>query len=829
MKGWKPARGYLITRAFLYSLAEILFVIGNGLPVRPAAWFYRWALALNGAHTGAALNRARAVAARGRHDAAWSAFETAVAVVRNSGRISASDMALAGFVGRGMRKAVGRALGAGFSSEERGRAQGQLVELAKEQFWGNIQRGNLERAAAAREVWESAAGATVEVRWAELELAWKLGERAAVGAQARELVERGDWVAPLDALKWARRLWEVEECRDVARRALAWAQVWTPERADVWLLKGRDADARGEREQAARRFERAAALEPDNVELWLARRNRETNANGPAARRMRAAEGVTLTVTGHDAMQVGETAELECALAPVRPGERWVVEVLPPAGWGVVAEPRVQELDGMGRCRFTVRAHRPDRVRGEVWSLTCIAASDNEYALARRRVAVPDTTAGQLLVLVTEDHELWEERGTITRRDVERLLVEKSEFAARAYAPWTHMVEVGSSLRLLDWAVEQDASWSETRAAVRAHLAGEAANGNDLQPHLHAFNVPGSAAFPYRMTGQGLAADDAFLLTPEEERRDFARAYSPHERITAVADAVARVEQVALAGDPDYHAVLWRSGQLEFGDSPEERSWSAVACLRAGLWGDSDIGRGERSAGEVTAFLADVSDPFAPCACGVLAQLPVLNNLEGDYIKEARALARDARQTAEALRGPDGEFKPGVHLVTLLTHDKFINARRGGDDLALGEGGDWATIRAHLSAWQAVGARRVTAREALRALVDDGAGSLRAWPAGAAWDAARGRVSYALELLGRNIPVSEAFPQSVLVTIPPVLRARVRGARAWQGEQELDAEWNSARDLWLRLTQKEAIRLELELAAPEGPVGVGTSGEQIRR
>lgn len=432
--------------------------------------------------------------------------------------------------------------------------------------------------------------------------------------------------------------------------------------------------------------------------------------------------------------------------------------------------------------------------------------------LRRNGIAVPDTKPGKLLLLLTEDHELWEERGTIPRHDVERLLVEKSAFAAEQFAPWTHMVEAGSALALLDWAAEQDAAWQGTRDAAYAHLRDQVKRGNDIQPHLHAFNLPSSSEFPYQVTADGLVLDKAFLLTAEERRKDFARAYAPRERVAAVAESVARLERIATVVDPNYRAVLWRSGQLEYGDDEMDREWSSVALLRAGLFADSDMGKKTFALGTLprTAFFANLDEPFAARAGGELLQLPVTNNLEGDFLTDGRTLAEIAKQTGEALRD-----KPGVHVVTLLTHDKFINARRGGDEFRLDASyNEWAMIRAELDAWRAAGAEQVTARQAIYELLDDGAWRLTAWlcqartlPTG---------VGYTIQLLGKGIMVSDGVPHWVLVTIPPYLRADVAAVRVRQGERELTVDQYCADHFWIRVTAREPeICCEFELRTSE--------------
>ena len=262
---------------------------------------------------------------------------------------------------------------------------------------------------------------------------------------------------------------------------------------------------------------------------------------------------------------------------------------------------------------------------------------------------VDDPRPGRLLLAVTEDHEIQEERGRLPAAALGRLLVEKSRFAADLGVPWTHMVEAGSTLGLTAWAAERgDGPWRDLAREVRAHLAAEVARGNDVQPHLHAFNDPADPGFPYTLRDDGLAPSLAFLLTDAEERGAFASAGDGRKRLATTARAVAAVEEVGRLGDPDYRAVLWRSGLLDYGSTPADRAWSAVALRRAGLLAVSDLPKpaSPRRWRVEPAFPIGWEDPAQPAPGGPLLQLPIAADLEGDFRMGPRRLVRRARASA---------------------------------------------------------------------------------------------------------------------------------------------------------------------------------------
>lgn len=788
-------RAFLLRRLIRYAFAEVVYLLGNVAPRRMATMLWHIALGLNPHHVAAALNRARALQAT-NNAGAWLAFQDALRAIENPHPTSASDLALTWVPGRWVRRLAQRILWRDLPADylmelHDRRNQAVLAQLAQAHFSQTLTAHAWERARLALAVWQRTQPSLASV-WAEIELEFHAGNFLLAAQRAAPLVTPGNFLAPLDALTWAER-WLEQSQLDLAETCLRWAETWTPELAAVWRLRGRLAHQRRNLIQAQRYYERARALAPDDLATFLAHQSLQHS------RPLIETSAVRLRVNAPTAMHVNDQAQLECQLEGAR-GD-WTIHVLPPAGWGVIATPRQQITDANHRCVFTLRACRPQRIRGEAWRLTLVAVRGQHYCVAQTAIEIPDDQPGRVLVLCTEDHEIWEERGVLSAEQLRKLFIEKSQFASAQFSPWTHMVEAGSTLAMTEWAAHQDPAWVELHRAVREHLMAEVRAGNDIQPHWHAFNDPRSPDFPYRLTPAGWTPNDQFLLTAEERRRDFARAYPPPERIRQVADVVAQVERIARQGDPNYRAVMWRTGQLEFGDDANDRAWSAIALLRAGIIADSDL----RDA--LPAFFAGIADPFVPRAGGELIQLPIWGNLEGNFFHDAHALQQRVQTTLTYWRD-----KPGVHLFTLLTHAKFINARRGGDEFRLdAEYGDWVTMRAHLAEWRKQGARFVTARQGIAEWLDDHTWRL------VAWLSEETRVNeqtlrYTLRWLGKNLPVSTDYPHHVLVTIPPFLRARVTHLRVYQGDHAVPVEWNRPDCFWLIVSQTDPpVHCEFQL------------------
>jgi hypothetical protein len=639
------------------------------------------------------------------------------------------------------------------------------------------------------------------------------------------LIAAGSFVSPLDSLTWAARFLDMGDVESSAL-CLGWADRWLPDHPETWRLRARIAASRGDRDAALRCWDRALALMPEDVETYLAR----LAASGTSEPVMAPAAGVRLLVNAPNRIPLGDGAAVSCTLQGCNDCSAWTLHILPPAGWGIVPGRQATGFSVEGRADAELRAMRPDRIRGAAWPVTFLATGPGGHVVSRAAISVPDHRAGRVLVTVTEDHEIHEERGTLDPDMLRRLLVEKSRLAAALGVPWTHVVEAGSVLGLPAHAGSGAPAdpWAALARDIQLHLAEQVACGHDIQPHLHIFNDPASEGFPYSVSSAGWHPSRQFLLTTPERRGAWASASPPPgepgapDRLKSVERAVAQVEQVGHLGDPDYRPVVWRSGLLDFGYTPEDRAWSSVALRHAGLWADSDVPKPGNPFGGVVppAFMASLDAPFEPQPGAALLQLPVVANLEGDYVMGPRLLARRARRCVKAVQHADGQLRPGTHLFTLLTHDKFINARRGRDEFDADlDHGDWAVIRRHIAAWQGLGATFVTAREGVKAVLDELAWSSVPWLAGETFvlrQDGRHEVLYTVTALGQGIPVSPLFPRHLLITVPPFLRGMVDCVHVQQDGVKLPVEWQASHCFWVVSSSGQPLECTFTLARSAG-------------
>lgn len=853
---------FLPQRLLCTALAEVLCLGSRLLPERLALWTLGLCLRLAPHHELAALERAvllqrRAERGAAMVDDAWAAFLDAVEQLANRGDTSASDLYLERALGRFLRRLGSRLLwGRLDDAAALARHHDRLLieghqRLAAAHFVTRLGLSDLDGAERALVHWRSLVGQRDDdgtLRRAAAELAWARGAMDEAAEHLAPWVEGGGFPSPFDALTWAERFLGLStsttdwDALDLGERCLVWARQWLPELAVTWRLWATVAERRGHTEDAERYWGRALALDPQDVSAAVARIS--SRRGWPAVE----APCGQLNLDIPDVLAWGETGRGAVHLTEFSETGDLELHLMPSAGWGLTAGD-VTGFDGATadgrRATFALTAHRPDRVRGEPWPLVALAMGPAGYWVARATVSVDDPRPGEALLVVTEDHEIHEERGILAPEMLERLLVEKSKFAAdlarRLGVPWTHMVEVGSSLAMTDWAADgYDAEdghgehWGSLRDGVRRHLAEELVSGNDLQPHLHTFNDPAYGHFPYAVDARGWHPSARFLLTDAESRGDWASvcpgpgcrtpdAFDPPildrlasvERAVAQVEHMAQVERVARRQRPPkpltWRPVLWRSGLLDYGDDDDARAWSTVALRRAGLLAASDLPKPPSPSARAVpaAFYADWGKPFEPRPGGPLLQLPIVANVEGDYRMGVRRLARRAAACLGAVRD-----RPGIHLFTLLTHDKFINARRRLDEFRLDDSyGDWPVIRRHLEAWISGGARPVTAFEGVRAVVDDTTWSMRGLLVDERLDDTSAH--YRLELFGRGIPCSEDTPQQVLVPLPCSLRSRVLGIQVTQGPRQVAVEREGHTAFWVTLVDRSALDCRLELSPLE--------------
>ncbi len=707
-------------------------------------------------------------------------------------------------------------------------------------------RGNVEAAARYRAEYEALAHNTLETSVLgalRTTLAWRRTRRSSGGVseELTALLEKGrlreaaiccEAAGDAPGLRvdgWLRVAEAAERAgeRTLAVQCVTRALRLDDGRADLWTARGRLARAEGQRAVARDALERADALEPNQLPVLLELGRAWAGEDHVRSRRyfarllerdpdcdeaLRAVSGEPVGPPRPGVLAIGASE------AMLSPGERLSLEVrvetagaggdlfvLEPFGAGLRCEPhgRVRVEPGSQTLTLQVEAARPDAINGgEPWRLALALWSGGAIVRADLRVRVPEPeTPGVVHYLITEDHELYDEREATDPRLARITLVEKSrlaeDIANEQGARWTHMVDVASQA-LVEWAAEQSKQdeWPALRHAAAAHLSDAVARGNDLSLHLHAFHDPESGVFchDFDPATDRVTTDAEFLETPLSRRGFWTRAFPTlgnvdgrGTRAWATWRAIGWLEAVGRLGDSRYRVAMFRAGSFDFGENAAERTRSLALLARLGIPADSDVPK-PRLYHKVVHSPYPVSDDIRsaetdPRRVRMLEIRPEFN-IEADFLSDVRVLNGYIDQRVASLREPGGRVRPGVHLVCCMTHDKFINWRMGRQwDSLEPDYGDWVTIRDHLRhvAERHPDVRFSTVHEAVIDWYEHNAPQLMAWREEEIVEvgepgAERERYRYPLRLVGRDIAVGPDRPRTLRV-LPP----------AWVYPQTFDA------------------------------------------
>jgi len=707
-------------------------------------------------------------------------------------------------------------------------------------------RGDSERASDLARVAEQLARNTTEISILGAfrnTLAWRRSGAAlgGPGAEIASALEEGKLEAALTELErsslasgsridaWlaiaakAREAGRSDLCDELLKRAVA----CDPGRADVLRARAEAALARKDRAEARSCLERAIALDPfhdasyrelgallvedapdaarEVLERALAR-DPESDATLLALEQIERREPTgaadTLEVAfveAPDQILLGDRRHAALELRCEGPCSLYLLE---PFGGGLASAPRgrIELAAGVHEIEVEIRALRPDSILGSrPWRLGVALCNGHRVARASIEIAVRDPRPGHAFYVITEDHEIYDERETAELDVVRRTIVDKSKLAERiangAGAPWTHMVDVGS-LALLGWAAERSPSWRALHEDAREHLVDAVTQGNDLGLHVHGFHLPEAPGFVHGFDPEGdrVTTEAGFLEATIPERGFWSRAFpelgAPEivgSRCWATWRGVAALESLGRLGDPCYRVALFRAGSLDYGDDAAERGRSTELLRRLEVLADSDVPKPRLYHRIISptpyAISRDIRDPVAPVD-GRLLEIRAEFNIESDFLSDVGVLNRYVDLRMKDLEQAGGRMRPGVHIICAMTHDKFINWRMGKEwDSLDPDYGDWRTIGRHL---RHVGKRHqqlrfVRPRDAVLAWYDYFSPELMAWRDEECIElslegAATERFRYSIRLLGEGIAVSSTQPRWVRLNLPAWCHGRVRRA-----------------------------------------------------
>lgn len=445
------------------------------------------------------------------------------------------------------------------------------------------------------------------------------------------------------------------------------------------------------------------------------------------------------------------------------------------------------------RLSWNVQAARPDAVNfNKPWKVGF--AVSGESAAATVEVSVADNRPGKIYYVMTEDLEAidsagygaaWGNRnGWLEPKELFVQMVTKAErlnAIADAYgAKWTHYI-AWPLVKAAEWAGTQSPSgkWKETVAAIRHSAIRQNESGHEYALHLHIDYdpyLPGNV-LSYNHQVDGIWANHlrhgwSHSIATEgdfSDRTSRAGSLYTYQRI---------IDELAV-NSPHGQILDARVGSFDFGAGPESEGRSTRVYRKVGLWGTSDADGNE---GGITAgsygdeiYFSKPDDINTAAAdltsIGLVEFRPTPRQFINYDSQSADTMNKLAEQGVTFFTS-DGAVKPGIHGIVGFTHAMFI---MGEGDWQSVEGGHFAAIDQHLAYLKEKFVNRglvafATANELVRAYLDYYTPKPVAVYGRRLNTTMLGVSEYAIDILGKDIPIDSAHVHTVDVKYPLYLR-----------------------------------------------------------
>ena len=576
---------------------------------------------------------------------------------------------------------------------------------------------------------------------------------------------------------------------------------WThPTSSSVWHLSHLMALATDNQKDADFCMERCLLIHPERARLAVGYLLQKEVSPDPSLQ-------AKISLENDRSLTPSETTSID-VIPP--PGTSGHVIVLAPYGVGVCPVSRVHRFTDGEALKIQIEAHRPHRLNMEKpWELNVIVVSEDGFSETHLPVSVTDPEPGEIVAIITNDHELHDFRAWTQPEEADLLLVDKArlceQIAEERSASWGHMIEA-SAIRLLGWLGEahHDATWTKVAQRYQNHLIDCVDRGHDLGLHIHAFYDPDGERFTHRYDPDSgdLQAAPIHLFSSAGRRPFWHRAYphvgswdDPASKRGSLLRALGRVESLGRLGDPGFRVSLFRAGGYDIGKTASEKRASLFAVQNAGILADSNVvkPRFYKNFSRKTLYLCSSDDPRSAApelTEGWLPELIPEYNVEGDFLANAEILNRYVDERILHF-SPRGRIRSGVHVITSMSHTKFINFRRGLESDNLDKGyGDWETIDAHLAHLNRRGVKVVRIRDAIDAVVHDITpepvlvrGDEEITP-GAPTDS-HVEIRIPLQVLGKGIPLDKGLPFLGVVHPPAWAAPHLESVEVFCGDQLL--------------------------------------------
>jgi tetratricopeptide (TPR) repeat protein len=434
-----------------------------------------------------------------------------------------------------------------------------------------------------------------------------------------------------------------------------------------------------------------------------------------------------------------QTTLLEVILNCDIPQKRLRFNSVDPYGWGIKS--KMTKLEAIEKNKykayFNITGLRDSKVNlDKPWKLNFIIydVETGQFNNKTLGVHVQDNSKGKIFYLISEDLECSEgphkddatpHRSDLSTDEIEIDLYKKGMLAdsiANIYnIKWSHLVDLGSAWLRIKWLkdVSANAEWAQTFSRIKNLYSSSIIAGNDIQLHIHTYNIPGSPNFSQiydKTTNQlvfnvhkhnittpyidGHFGSWANILNRLGSFRD------KQSRIGSIFHGISVLEDYLVNFQPDYRTIVFRAGEWEFGESKDEMMKSIIALRKnkilagsdayMGNFGKRDFRFNKRVDENVYFSRLDNIRKSAKSLLdvGILQIVPVP---ELHHYSHSRPIddSFSVRRAYDLCFDDSGYIKKGVHLLLEMYHINRINyADENWDSMDM-EYGDWKKIRTH--------------------------------------------------------------------------------------------------------------------------------------
>ncbi len=482
------------------------------------------------------------------------------------------------------------------------------------------------------------------------------------------------------------------------------------------------------------------------------------------------------------------------------------IECIEPYGWGVLCEWVATEISNNHQftARLKITGNRDNRINlGNLWTVNIVAydqktGSYNDHIV---HVNVCDQEPGQILFLITEDFECTEgphqndatpHRKDLSIQETDTDLIRKGSLAdslANGYhIKWSHIVDLGSAFIRLKWLadVSEDSGWQQIWSQIKTFHSHSLTRGNDIQLHIHAYNVPEAPNFSqqYDHETNHLILDTSTPF-PDGHYGAWANTYKdlgyyddPASRMGSISNGVRYYEDLLHEISPVYRVLFFRAGEWEFGLSEKEMRKSVIALRKNKIFAGSDAYEGNfgsrnfifnKRIGD-NVYFSSFSDIRKPARSlldiGILQILPIPELHHFSHVRPVDP-AESVIRTADLCIGENGDVQPGVHLLVEMYHIDRINfGDRYWDSMNL-DYRDWKRLKTHFKEIDEnlKNVRFVTISEAVIEYLDYHAPDIIALRTNE-HKIDDQTYSYEIKLIGKDIVIDEAHPHFLSIKPP---------------------------------------------------------------